>query len=132
MKYCSIFRVNKFDTKLIVFMGLLLLSCSQTRKSQQLFPSSIDGTWDATGNSFGFVTRMEFYPGGVTFYNTGDTLLNYAIKLKNDSLILRDKNNVVNSYKILNLTNDSFILRTLLWDTTIQSFVRVKHSREKH
>ena len=111
---------------LIALIFLFLFSCSETKKTYQTFPPLINGTWKITNTSNFFITGIELKPTGGTFYNTGDTILRYAFEIKMDSLLLTDVNGVTIPNQITKLTKDSLIFKTLLWDTTQQSFVRVK------
>ena len=108
-----------------------MFSCSTTKKNYQSFPELINGSWKISNTSRSFITGIEFSKTGGIFYNTGDTLLGYRYKIDEDILTLTDGNNVTTTNKILKLTKDSLIFRSLLWDSTKQSFVRVKSLWEK-
>ena len=114
-----------------ILLAILLISCGHRKNIYQSFPQLINGSWKVVNTPVYTITGIEFDETGGTFYNTGDTLLRYSFVIKKDILTLRDKNNETTPNKIIKLTKDSLIFKTLLWDSTKQSFIRVKSLWEK-
>jgi len=111
--------------KIIFYISLsFLLSCASQKKSSKVQASYIVGSWRLiTPTDYNYPT-IKFTRGGAVFNSLADTIYGFSFTIRGNSLILNNGYKIYKNNKILKLTPDSLIFKSLLEKKTPQVYVR--------